>query len=69
MRPPHALVGVEDIDVPGAGRVGLGSDGAGERCVLDEAADCEPLAGLEIDPDVDREPRVGGEGRFEVAQG
>ena len=56
--PPHPLIRVEDVDVAGSGRVRLGCDRARERRVLDERVDGEPLAGLEVHADVDREARV-----------
>ena len=37
VRAPDVLVGVEDVDVAGAGRVGLARDRAHERRVLDQA--------------------------------
>ena len=58
MRSAHVLVGVEDIDVAGPCFVRLAGYGSNEWRVLDERVDRKPLAWLEVQPDVDREPRV-----------
>ncbi len=59
MRPPDVLVGVEDVDVPGAGGIGLARDRAHERRVLEQGVDAERLALLEVEPDLDGEAAEG----------
>ena len=61
VRPAHVLVRVGDIDEAGARRIRLLGDRADERCVLGKRVDREALPGLHVDPDLNREPRVGGE--------
>ncbi len=61
VRAADVLVGEEDVDVAGAGHVGLLRDRAHERRVLDEAVDRQPLARLEVEPDPDGQARVVGQ--------
>ena len=55
---PDVLVGVEDVDVAGAGGIRLARDRAHERRVLDQGVDPERLTRLEVEPDLDGEPRI-----------
>ena len=58
VRAADVLVGVEDVDEARAGRVRLACDRPHERLVLDERVDREQLAGLQVEPDLDRQPGV-----------
>ena len=58
MSAPDVLVGVENVDVLGARGVRLAGDRAGERRVLEQALIAEYLPGLEVEADLDDEPRV-----------
>ena len=58
MLAPHVLVGVEHVDIARARFVGLASDRAHERCVLDQRVDAERLPRLEVEAHLDDELRV-----------
>ena len=53
------VVLVQDVDVARAGLVGRARQGARERRVLDEAADLDILARLQVQADADDQARVG----------
>ena len=69
VRAPDVLVGVEDVDVAGAARVGLARDRADERRVLDQRVDAQDLAGLQVHADPDREACIAFEALFGVRHG
>ena len=52
VRPPHVLVGVENVDVSRPGRVRLARDRTRERRVLDQRVDPEDLPRLQVQPDL-----------------
>ena len=52
------LIGVENVDVLGARGVGLASDRAGERRMLEQGVDPEYLPRLEVEADLDDEARI-----------
>ena len=54
-RPPHVLVGVEDVDVPRAGPVRGACDGPRDLGVLDAAEHLDELAGLNVRADLNGE--------------
>jgi hypothetical protein len=57
-RPPHVLVGVEDVDAPRTCLVRGPRNGPRERRMLDVARDVEVLAGAQVEADADGELRV-----------
>ncbi len=61
---PDVLVRVEDVDVAGAGAVGLLRCRTDERRMLQRSADRKRLTRLQVDADVDREAGVLGKPVF-----
>jgi hypothetical protein len=61
VRSPDTLVDEEAVDIAGAGDVALDRKCPCERRMLEEAVDCENLAGLQVDAHADGETRVGSE--------
>ena len=58
VRAAHVLVRIEDVDVLRAGLVRLPRDRTDERRMLDERVDAECLPALEVQADLNGEPRI-----------